>query len=279
MEELILHEVRQFVLKSPANHFPDSYKPFFEAPLVGFARADDPLFTDYKRIIGNFHLTPDEIMRRCAGTDLARGGSVICWILPISETTRHSNRRQTQMPSLQWALTRDHGEAFNNLLRRHLTSYLISHGFRAIAPLLSNVFQQVDDPVAGLASTWSERHAAYAAGLGTFSLNGGLITAKGMAHRCGSIITDLDLPATPRPYSDPKSYCLFYREGHCGKCIARCPVGAFSTQGHDKNKCLDYAYKTIHKEFMHLHGIDAPGCGLCQTGTPCEAGIPAKHSD
>ena len=67
MEELIRSEIRQFVLKSPANRFPDSDKPFFDAPLIGFARADDPLFADYKRIIGNFHLTPDEIMQTMLG--------------------------------------------------------------------------------------------------------------------------------------------------------------------------------------------------------------------
>jgi epoxyqueuosine reductase QueG len=279
LEALILHEIRQFVLKNPANRFPGTEMPFFEAPIIGFARANDPLFTDYKHIIGDFHLTPGEIMQQCWGSDLSFGGSVICWVLPISETTRLSNRQQTRIPSLEWALTRDHGETFNNLLRRHLTSYLISRDCQAISPLFSEIFKQIDDPVAGLASTWSERHAAYAAGLGTFSLNGGLITSKGMAHRCGSIITDLDLPPTPRPYDTPRSYCLFFREGHCGKCIDRCPVGAFSTQGHDKNKCLNYAYKTINKAFVEQYGIQAPGCGLCQTGTPCEAGIPKQNHD
>ncbi len=278
MEELILHEIRQFVLKSPANRFPDTDMPFFEEPIIGFARADDPLFNDYKRVIGDFHLTPGEIMQQSFGTDHAFTGSVICWVLPISEATRLSNQRQTRIPSLEWALTRDHGETFNNLLRRHLTSYLISRGGRAISPILSEGWHVVEDPVAGLASTWSERHAAYASGLGTFSLNGGLITAKGMAHRCGSIITDLDLTPTPRPYDTPWSYCLFFREDHCEKCVARCPVGAFSPQGHDKNICLNYAYKTINEAFVKQYGIKAPGCGLCQTGTPCEVGIP-KQSD
>jgi epoxyqueuosine reductase len=41
------------------------------------------------------------------------------------------------------------------------------------------------------ASSWSERHAAYAAGLGTFGLCDGLITARGKAVRFGSIISKL----------------------------------------------------------------------------------------
>ena len=38
-----------------------------------------------------------------------------------------------------------------------------------------------------IASDWSERHAAYAAGLGTFGLTRALITEKGIAGRFGSL--------------------------------------------------------------------------------------------
>jgi len=48
----------------------------------------------------------------------------------------------------------------------------------------------------GPASSWSERHAAYAAGLGTFSLNDALITPKGIAHRLGSA----DYRSYPAPF-------------------------------------------------------------------------------
>ena len=32
--------------------------PIFDEPLIGVADGDAPLFAEYKRIIGEFHLTP-----------------------------------------------------------------------------------------------------------------------------------------------------------------------------------------------------------------------------
>jgi len=52
----------------------------------------------------------------------------------------------------------------------------------------------------GLASNWSQRHIAYAAGLGTFSLSDGFITPKGIAMRCGSVVCDAALSPTLQVY-------------------------------------------------------------------------------
>jgi epoxyqueuosine reductase QueG len=125
-----------------------------------------------------------------------------------------------------------------------------------------------------MASTWSERHAAYAAGLGTFSLNDGFITEKGIAHRCGSIITNETITPTRKTCRDPWSNCLFSRDGSCGLCIERCPVGAISRQGHDKEKCQAFVYGELRKSAGVLYGVMETGCGLCQTRVPCECKIP-----
>ena len=63
-----------------------------------------------------------------------------------------------------------------------MAEFLTNQGARAVAPCLQDGWTAINDPQVGLASTWSERHAAYAAGLGTFSLNDGLITERGIAH-------------------------------------------------------------------------------------------------
>jgi epoxyqueuosine reductase len=232
MEQLIRDEIRRFVMESPDNRFPVSRQPYFDEPLVGFAAAAAPLFSQYKTIIGEFHMTPAEIMESSYGPGIGKAATVICWILPITRKTRESNRREERMPSLDWALTRAHGERFNTLLRMHLVELIRYLGVQAVAPLLSGMWRPVKEPPAGMASTWSERHAAYAAGLGTFSLSDGLITEKGIAQRCGSVITEEIIPPTPRSYSDPWSNCLYFREGGCGLCISRCPAGAISWQGH-----------------------------------------------
>lgn len=275
MEDQICNEIRRFVLESPTSRFPDSGEPYYGEPLVGFAAADDPIFTDYKQVIGAFHRTPDEVLTDACG-DGARAATVISWILPITLKTRESNRRETVYPSQDWARTRNFGEQCNAALRRHLVSWLQERGQLAVAPQLAASWKELSETPVGIASTWSERHAAYAAGLGTFSLNDALITPKGIAHRCGSIVTDLALVPTPRPYPDHRHNCLFYREGSCAMCIERCPVGALSHAGHDKTICSRYVYGTVVEAVADKFGVTATGCGLCQTKVPCEGRIPVS---
>jgi epoxyqueuosine reductase len=266
-------EITRFVRESLANRHPDSENSYFNEPLVGFASVGDPLFVQYKRIIGNYHLTPPELLESAFGPMMGKQGTVICWILPISASTLASNHGQERWPSREWAYTRTHGEAFNNLLREHMVKFLTVMGQRTMAPLLDKTWHTVETD-AGPSSTWSERHAAYAAGLGTFSLNDGFITNKGIAHRCGSVITELVFPPSPRPYRDRAENCLFCREGTCGACIARCPADAISRNGHDKKKCYLYVYREITNAVAEKYGVNALGCGLCQTGVPCESAIP-----
>ena len=274
MRAIIIDEIRNFVATHPENRLPDGSGPLVEEPLVGFASFADPLFRRYREIIGPFHLTPAEILAGEAGGGEGEG-SVICWVLPVAEGVRKSNRAESYYPSRPWSWVRQHGEAFNGLLRRHLAAWLTEVGHRAAIPQYSPLWQEFGDTPVGIASSWSERHAAYAAGLGTFSLNDGLITAKGIAHRLGSVVTDLVLPPTPRTAPDHRSNCLFSRTpGTCGACIRRCPVGALSTEGHDKGICRDHVYGTVPAGKAEEYGVRATGCGLCQTAVPCEFRVP-----
>ena len=275
MEQTIIAEIRRFAAESPANRFPDGVERYFDEPLVGFVAAGDPLFTDYKRIIGDFHLTPLELVTAAPEGEPWQPATVICWVLPVTKTTRESNRKQTRVPSRAWAETRSFGEQFNGALRRQMAAWLTGRGHRAVAPQLSPAWKEFADTPVGIASTWSERHAAYTAGLGTFSLNDALITPKGIAHRVGSVITDLVLTPGARPYPDHRHNCLWYREGTCGACVGRCPVGAITRDGgHDKTRCRAYVYEELPREVGELYNVPATGCGLCQTKVPCEGCIP-----
>jgi epoxyqueuosine reductase len=146
MEQVIRDEIISFVLESPDNRFQESDRPYFEEPLVGFASADDPLFSEFKKIIGLFHMTPAEIMKNSYGERTGEAKSVICWILPIAATTRERNRREERFPSREWALTRAYGERFNNMLRVRLVEMLRFAGAQAVAPLLSGMWRPVKDP-------------------------------------------------------------------------------------------------------------------------------------
>ena len=276
MEERICSEVARFVRENPLNRFPDSAEIYFDEPLVGFAAADDPLFRDYKTIIGDFHRTPHEVMASAFG-DTVRAGTVISWILPITQKIRDSNRSGTLYPSLEWSRTRMFGEQFNTALRKHLVSFLLEQGQQAVAPQLAPGWRSLEDPLVGIASTWSERHAAYVAGLGTFGLNGSLITRRGIAHRCGSVVTDLQLPPTTRPYTTRGEWCLFLSMGRCGACVGRCPVNAILPGERDKLACREHVYGNVPKAVGERYGVTETGCGLCQTRVPCEGQVPA-HS-
>jgi ferredoxin len=275
MEFALRQQLCSFVREESSNRFPESGDRYFDDPLIGFADAADTIFTEFKSVIGPFHLTPVELVAVSTPDDSWIPTTVICWTLPVAEKSRISNRCEREYPSRQWAETRNFGEQFNSALRRYIVEWLIGLGHRAAAPQLMPAWRELSESAVGIASTWSERHAAYAAGLGTFSLTDALITPKGIAHRLGSVITDLRLKPSGRPYLERRSNCLHFREGTCGACIARCPVGALSKNGHDKYKCREHVYGTVPKAVNEKYGVSASGCGLCQTNVPCEGGIPA----
>ncbi len=269
--------IADFIESSPENTLQNqANEKAFETPLVGFASGDDPIFQSYKEHVGPFHWTPVEIFRQCfpepevTPSDL----SVISWILPQTPMTKADNRKETTYPAERWARARIFGEEVNEKLRRHVVQALIDSDYPAVAPSLTSQWEMKMSDAYGFASTWSERHAAHACGLGTFGLCAGLITPRGKAMRTASVVARLQLPATPRPYSDHQQYCLFFTKGICGKCIKRCPVGAITEAGKDKNVCRQHLRPTTAEYVKTHYGFDGYGCGLCQTGVPCESRIP-----
>ena len=248
-------------------------------PLVGFSAGDDPLYQFYKLDIGDFYWTPLEIFLKIFPSSNATASqlTVISWILPQIEMTKADNRTQTIHPSERWARSRLQGEEVNNKLRKVVVSSLQKEGFKAVAPTLSLLWEQKTSERYGRASTWSERHVAYTSGLGTFGLCDGLITAKGKAMRCGSVVAEIEIPPTRRPYTDHRAYCLFFSRGICGRCIQRCPAGAITKAGHDKTKCKSYIHDVVEEFVKSNYGFKSYGCGLCQTGVPCESKIPTEQ--
>ncbi|NIR14579.1 MAG: epoxyqueuosine reductase [Desulfobacterales bacterium] len=229
--------------------------------------------------MGPFHWTPLEIFTLTFPDMKVRPEelTVISWILPQTEATKRDHRKQTVYPAERWARARIFGEEFNQKLRTHLVQALEKEGYEAVAPMLSPEWSRKKSDKYELASTWSERHAAYASGLGTFGLCDGLITPRGKAMRTGSVVARIQIPPSPRPYTNHQEYCAFFTMGICGKCIARCPVGAITESGHDKTKCLKHT-RIACGEYVKTHyGFEGRGCGLCQTNVPCESKIPTKE--
>lgn len=244
-------------------------------PIIGFSNGADQLYQFYKEDIGDFYVSPlDFLSAKYHGKNFeAEKITVISWILPQTEATKKDHREETHFPSERWARSRIFGEEFNVKLRNHLVNFLTDNGVEAVAPMLSPLYESKTSAKYGYASTWSERHAAFASGLGTFGLSDGLITPVGKAMRTGSVIANLYIKPTERAYVNHNAYCLHYMKGTCGLCIKRCPIGAITEKGHDKLTCSKYVGMTRKYVPRHL-AFNGYGCGFCQTSVPCESGIP-----
>ena len=272
----IENTIRDF-LQSGANSMgPDAAEPAWDEPIVGFSNGADPLYAQFKADIGPFYLTPEEIFNSSFPKRKVVSGylTVISWVLPQTEATKIDARREYWYPPERWVRSRKYGEDCNAHLHDHVVRELQRAGFPGVAPSRSPLWKIKNSERFGVASTWSERHAAHVAGLGTFGLCDGLITPVGKAVRCGSVVARIAIPPTKRLYSDHHAYCLFYAKGTCGACIRRCPAGAISPKGHDKEKCKSYILNGTLPNSTSRFGIRAQACGLCQTKVPCESGIP-----
>jgi len=255
----------------------------WEKPQLAVARGDDPLFARHKELIGDFFWTPQEAFA-LAFPDAAAPAEelrVISWVLPQTAATKADQQQEAIYPAERWARSRYHGEAFNRELRLHLADQLTSADIQAVAPERLPGFGYRQSPRYGIASNWSERHAAFVAGHGTFSLSDAMITRWGKAVRFGSVVARLDLPATERVYGDDiHAWCLWYAKGICGACARRCPAEAITLEaGHDKAACKDYIRGTTAPYVTRSYGIGDTPCGLCQVKIPCESSVPKGLMD
>lgn len=249
---VIQDAARIFTENSPLNKVEElNSLQLFDAPLIGVAYAFDPLFAKLKEeeVVGPQHMMPQEW--------LACAKSVISYFLPFSKRVREANRKLGVAAS-EWMYGRHEGEQFSNSLLKHLIQFLGDSGTQAIAPGIDSRFRVVNRR-----SNWSERHVAFVAGLGTFSLSRSLITEYGSAGVFGSVIADFIIEPTKRQYTAIDEYCI-----KCGVCILRCPPLAINEQGKDNAVCSDYLDRVLARYRPRY------GCGKCQTGVPCESKIP-----
>jgi epoxyqueuosine reductase QueG len=253
----------ELVTDDPRNALPEGDNvPIWEPPVVGIAAADDPLFDRLKEpgVVGPIHRDPDYWVPGAK--------AVVSFFLPFSKEIKRSYERRGSLPSLEWVSGRLNGEVFVNLARRAVAAYLQSLGGRAVVPNLDRRYTSDK-----WLPAWSERHVAHIAGVGTFGLHAGLLTRKGAAGRIGSVVTDLPIAPTPRPYTGVYDYCPWMTEGSCGVCISRCPVEAIHAEGKDHDICVTNSQTNIRPAF-HEWGYHS--CGHCQNNLPCSDGIPPR---
>ncbi|MFZ0005279.1 epoxyqueuosine reductase [Methanoregula sp.] len=276
----ITERIQEFCRTSPENSLKNRGNDrAWDEPLVGFSRGGDSLFELMQKDIGSPYLLPIEIFRKSFPDTDAKADdlTVISWILPHIPETIADNAKETSLPSERWARAKHFGSKFDKILSRYVVDLLKHAGYMAVAPQYTPFCTIGMSQKYGFASVWSERHAAYVSGLGTFGLCDGLITPKGKAMRCGSVIARVKILPTPRPYTNPHAYCLHFTHDTCRKCITRCPAGAISEKGHDKKVCNEYLMGITSPYVKSQFGIDDYGCGLCQTGVPCDSRNPVRN--
>lgn len=251
----------------------------YEEPIFGISDATDPLYATFRDedIIGPWYVPPAEWLQGAK--------SVISLFFPASEKVRATNAQSADTASVEWSYARMEGQKYINGFMEELKKKLEEKGIRCVYPSGDPSFFSIvggrgsgsapRDPDTGLypgadsttfGSCWSERHAAFVSGLGTFGMSRGLITRKGMAGRYGSLITDAALEADRRDYTDPYEYCI-----KCGACAKRCPAGAIPENGPKDHTICSPWVSASGKKLAPRYG-----CGLCQTGVPCEHTIPKK---
>ena len=229
----------------------------FDQPIFAFGCPDDEIFIKFKspEIIGEHHLTPGQL--------LPGAKTVISFFLPFTERIKAANSKNFDWPADEWLHGRIEGQLFVKELLVQLQKLLTVAGYESLVPLLDHRFISYSNE-GTYSSNWSERHIAFACGLGTFGLSKGLITEKGTCGRFGSVLTALDLPKDGRRYQDPYEYCSM-----CGECASKCPAGAISLEdGKDHELCSIFLDKTMAKHSPRY------GCGKCQVSVPCELRIP-----
>lgn len=292
--------IRQFIgdfFADPENNNlgPGWPEPAWQDFILGYSSGTDELYDFWKEHIGSLHWTPVEAFMLGHDPEALERGvaayadtddgetpapgelSVICWAISQTDATKADNRKQTKLPSERWARSRVYGQKHNRRLHRALVASLAARGYSAVAPELLPQHGDFESDDLGKASYYSERHVAYTSGLGTFGLCGGLITSLGQAVRLGSVVVRAQLPATPRPYSGPFDYCLHFNGGTCTACLDRCPVDAVKIDAlRDKTACEGHLHPTTADHVQSAFGFKGYGCGMCQTGVPCESRIPVR---
>ena len=134
------------ICAEPANNLQDgSGERAWGEPLVGFCRGDDPIYDQYKEVVGPFHWTPAEVFAAVYPLSPIPPEelTVIAWILPQTEATKAEHRRQTEWPNERWARSRIYGEAFNTTLRQRVAASLSEAGYAAVAPHCSPDWRSV----------------------------------------------------------------------------------------------------------------------------------------
>ena len=249
-------------------HLPaeDVTVPIVDAPIYGFAAADDPIFDTFRDpvINGENWLGPKQRMPEAK--------TVVVFFFAFSEEIRSRHRASTEPQDEAWVCGYgDHGNVLVPFAVG-MTAALEKEGVKVINPTWDMEHSPVSTPIISggeedlhFSAPWSTRPVPSAAGLGTFGVHRHIITEKGCCGAMVTLIMDCALEPTKRAYTDPYEYCI-----RCGACTTRCPVNAITMEYlRNLKKCSDRSAELFK---LYKKG----NCAKCMVGVPCEDRIPGR---
>jgi epoxyqueuosine reductase len=287
----LLEFLKEEFTSSKLNMLPDAYGggKIFATPLIGVAKANDPIFQKYKESLGTEHLNPLEMWLANDQNYVSTSElSVISIVFPFVDKIRKEGKNYLVLPRITlpaeiYTVARNYGNEFKRETVKNIIRFFEQKGFNATSGLLSDAYSIVMKKE--FYTTWSERYIAFAAGLGTLGLHEGLITDVGCNIRLASVITNAPLMVTPRRSNEPYANCLYFAKGLCKECAKKCPVNAITDKGYNKIKCNKYRMKVARKAIPRYSSILKSesrrvnwklnedtyivGCELCQFGVQC----------
>lgn len=218
-------------------------------PLIKFADAGDKIFYKFKEVVRPSHALPKDF--------LSSAETVIAFFLPFSREIANSNI-EGKYSSKEWAIAYIETNQLISELNSYIKDELKKLNYQSsIIPATHNFDEEE------LKSDWSHRHAAYAAGLGSFGINNMLISEKGCAGRYGSIVTDLKIEASERKEEEK---CLNKAGYDCRRCVERCVNNSLQIDSFDRFKCYELLLENVE---LHSEIGLTDVCGKCCVDLPC----------
>lgn len=230
---------------------------YWREPLLAVASAADPLFREFRRVVHPEHAMPEEI--------LPGARAVVVFFLPFQQWVGRENDQAGVHAARSWAASYVATNQLIHDINTHLKRRIEELDYRSgITPATHNFDEQQ------LISRWSHKHLAYVAGLGTFGLHHLLITAAGCCGRLGSFVTNMPLPATPRPTAE---FCLAKAGGECSACVSKCSYEALLENRYDRHRCYEQCLVN-DRYYSDMPLVDV--CGKCACEVPCSYRVPSQ---
>ncbi|MHA1710959.1 MAG: epoxyqueuosine reductase [Candidatus Freyarchaeota archaeon] len=255
-EVVVIRELIENFIKSYVKSYRRIKGTFtdWKTPLVAYADADDPLFKRLREIVDEGHLLPFDLL------DDAK--TVVSYFIPFQKRVALSNAGG-ECPSREWATAYVETNQLITDLNASLAEKLKDMGFKCVVVPPTHNFDRRK-----LISSWSHKHVAFIAGLGTFGLHQMIITEEGCCGRLGSEVTNVEIEPTQRP---EREFCLYKRGERCTACVDNCTFGALKVNGFDRHRCYEVCLQ--NGEFYSSLGL-ADVCGKCVCVVPCSFRAP-----